>query len=420
MKKFSVLTILVLLMAATVFAGGDADAADDGPVVLRYASFSAGEDNAETFNAMIAAYEEANPGVTIENESTGYGEHFTQLVTKIASGDAPDAFELNMENFLAYAIRGAIQPIDDAAKEAGVDLKGTYAPGVLDSCSFDGETYAVPLMFSTVLMIYNMDLFDQAGASYPTNKWTWDDAMVAASKIADPANDIWGTFNPVQFWEFFKVTQQNGSGLMSPDGSKFTINSAQNIETLEYMVSRIYDAKVMPTDTDMAGRGDWDMFVDGRMGMILTGVWAFTDFANRCDFPWAVEVEPGNTDKATHFFANVGAVSRDTDNAVEAVKFLDFLASDPATVQMRLDAQWELPTVNDPAILEQYLAITPPENKEAVFESLDYAVKPPALEQFQELVEIVNPKLEQVRLGLLSPKEALDAAQAEAEAKIEL
>lgn len=417
MKNLSIV-FLLLMVPLALFAAGAQD--ESGPVTLRYASFSAGEDNAATQQAMIDAFQEANPGIIIENEITGYGEHFTQLVTKIASGDAPDTFELNMENFLAYAIRGAVKPIDNIASEAGINLKETYAAGVLDACSYDGQTYAIPQMFSTVLLIYNKDLFDAAGASYPQEDWTWKESLEASKKIADPENDLWGTFNPVQFWEFYKVTQQNGGGVMTPDGSKFTINSPQNLETLQYMVDRIQKHHVMPSDTELAGRGDWDLFVDGKLAMISTGVWAFTDFANRCEFPWSVEVEPGNTNKATHFFANVACLSRDTENDLEAVKFLNFIASDPLSVQMRLDAQWELPTVKDASLMEQYLAITPPDNKIAVFNSLEYAVKPPALEQFQELVEILNPRLEQVRLGMLEPKEALDAAQKEAEAKIKL
>jgi len=55
-----------------------------------------------------------------------------------------------------------------------------------------------------------------------------------------------------------------------------------------------------------------------------------------------------------------------------------------------------------------------------VLNSLDYAVKPPALEQFAELSNIVNTRLEKVRDGVLGVKEALDEAQAEAEAKIKL
>ncbi|MCK5157059.1 MAG: extracellular solute-binding protein, partial [Spirochaetales bacterium] len=266
----------------------------------------------------------------------------------------------------------------------------------------------------------NMDLFDQAGAAYPTQDWTWSDSLAAAKKISALGDDVWGMYNPIQFWEFYKVTQQNGGGLMTPDGKTFTINSKENVATLQYMLDRVYKYHVMPTRDEQADRPESDLFVDNKLGMWLNGVWAFNDLLTRADFPWGVEVEPGNIAKATHFFGNVGCISTTSKHPEEALKLLNFLATSPAAVDMRLDAQWELPTVADPAIMERYINDTPPENKIAVLNSLEYAVKPPALEEFAELTNIVNTRIEMARDGLLTAQEALDLAQEEAVANIKL
>ena len=133
--------------------------------------------------------------------------------------------------------------------------------GLLDAVSYDGELLAVPLMFSTVVLVYNMDLFDQAGAAYPTQDWTWSDSLAAAKKISALGDDVWGMYNPIQFWEFYKVTQQNGGGLMTPDGKTFTINSKENVATLQYMLDRVYKHHVMPTRDEQADRPESDLFV---------------------------------------------------------------------------------------------------------------------------------------------------------------
>lgn len=413
------MVFLMLGLIVPVFAGGDSEA-DSGVTTIRYANFSAGEENADTLQAMVDLFEAENPDIKVELESMGYGDnYFTTLVTRIAGGDAPDAFELNMEQFLAYAIRGAVRPLDELFASTGLS-KDIYGEGLLDAVRFNNQVMAIPQSFSTVVLIYNKDLFDQAGVDYPTSDWTWDDSLEAARKISALGDDVWGTFNPIQFWEFYKVVQQNGGSLMSEDGSRFTINSPQNIETLQYMVDRVWKHGVMPNREQLANRPEGDLFVEGKLGMWLNGVWAFTDLRNRVAFPWGIEIEPGNTSKATHFFGNVAALSTTTKNPEATFRFVNFLASDPRAVQLRLDAQWELPTVADPAIMDQYISDTPPENKIAVVESLQYAVKPPALEQFSELTNIVNTLIEQVRDGLMSPKEALDLAQQEATARIRL
>ena len=421
-KRLVSVLMVVCLLFVVVLTGCDktADTEESGVVTITYFNFSAGADNAEVLEAMIADFEEDNPGIKVENVSVGYGEYFTQLATKIAAGNAPDVFELNMENFLAYAIRGTIREVDGLFEKTGID-KSVYSEAVLKAGSFNDKQYAIPLMFSTVMLVYNKDLFDQAGIAYPTEDWTWEDEMQAAKKIRALGDDTWGVLQGIQFWEFYKTIQKNGGNLLSEDGKQFTMNSPENIETLTYMRDRIWKYNIEPTEEQRADRGSNDLMVEGKLGMFYGGVWSFADLVKRGEgVNWDIEVEPGNTAKASHFFANVGCISTTTDKYEAAFKFLNYIASNPKAVRRRIEAQWELPTINDPELLKTYLEIKPPENKEAVFKSLDYAVKPPALEQFAELVEIVNPKLEMVRDNLMTPKEALDAAQKEAEAMIRL
>jgi multiple sugar transport system substrate-binding protein len=409
--------LLVLTMVLPVFSAGKAES---GKTTIRYANFSAGESNAETLRKMVDLFEAKNPTIKVELESMGYGDNYwTSLITRIAGGDPPDAFELNMEQFLAFTLRKSNRALDDLFTKTGTDVN-LFGEGLLDAVSFDGKIMAIPQSFSTVVLVYNKELFDRANTPYPRADWTWDDALQAALKISALGKDIWGTFNPIQFWEFYKVVQQNGGGLMTPDGKELTINTPQNVASLEYMLDRMWKYHVMPTVEEQAGRPEADMFVDGKLGMWLNGVWAFTDLKDRVKFPWGIEMEPGNLTKATHFFGNVGCISTTTKYPEETFKFLTFMATDPDVVQLRLDAQWELPTVGDPTVMQRYLADTPPDNKEAVLNSLQYAVKPPALLQFSELTNIVNTKIEQARDGQLTAKQALDQAQAEAREKIRL
>jgi len=422
-----IVLVTMLLLAAgpsAVFAGGAGEraAVSTGPVELVYNNFSAGETNAKVLNDMLDLFRQKYPNIKVTNDAMGYGDaYWTQLTTRIAGGNAPDAFEVNMENFIPYVTRDVMLPLDEYYAAAGAK-SGIYSKAVLDACTYQGKLYAVPQSFSTVVMIYNKNLFDRAGIAYPTENWKWADAVAAGQKITALGEDIWGTFNPIQFWEFYKVVQQNGGSLLSADRKHFTINSPQNLETLQYMVDRIRKYKVMPDKVAQADRTESDLFVEGRLAMWLNGVWSFSELQKRApaDLRWGAEVEPGNTAKATHFFANVAAVSRTAKHPKEAFTLLHFLASDPQVVALRLKAQWELPTVSDPKLVETYINATPPDNKKSVFRSLEYVVRPPALKQFNELANLVTTKLEAARDGTLSPKEALDQAQAEAERTIKL
>jgi multiple sugar transport system substrate-binding protein len=59
-----------------------------------------------------------------------------------------------------------------------------------------------------------------------------------------------------------------------------------------------------------------------------------------------------------------------------------------------------------------------PANREAVFESLAYAVNPPVVENQPELQDIVNQELEAARLGTKTVEQALQDAQKRVEALV--
>ena len=113
-RKLSIVVLIALVVSALLPATGLAQEA----TTVRYFTFSAAPDYLEELDTIIAAFEEANPGITIE----------------VAT--AP------------------------------------YYPRALEAFQYEGMQYGLPETFSTVLLFYNMDLFDQAGVAYPTADWT--------------------------------------------------------------------------------------------------------------------------------------------------------------------------------------------------------------------------------------------------------
>lgn len=405
MKK---LLALVLALALLLPLVGVASAED---VTLTYACFSGAGAQEETLKSMIAVFEAKNPGIKIDVQLTGYGDYFTALATKVAGGNAPDVFEMNMENFLSYMLRGQCQDLS----ALGI-AKDNYSAGTLAAVSSGDKLYAVPESFSTCLLFFNKALFDQAGIGYPTEQWTWADAQAAAEKIRALGDDIWGYNQPITYNELYKSVASNGGSLLNADYSAFTVNSPENVAVLDAMIARVRgDKHVMPTQEDLAGRGDWDLFQEGKLGMIITGIWAFPTFTEKCAFDWDVVTEPGFAIKASFFFANVNCISPSSAKQEAAAKFIDAMGSDPDIVQLRLDASWELPTIADQSKLSQYLSITPPANRASVFASMDYAVAPPALVESAAATEIINNVLSTLETNDMTAQEALDEIQAQLE-----
>lgn len=404
------LTLVALL--GMMFSGMSLPAAAQDNVEISYFTFSAAPDQLETLDAMIAVFEEQNPGITVKVETAPFGDYFTELQTRIAGGDAPDVFELNYENFVTYATKGVLLDVSDRLA-ADPDLAAAIFPKALEAFAMDGAQFGLPASFSNVLLFYNQELFDAAGVEYPTADWTWEDELAAAEQITNADAGIWGMNAPVTYNEFYKTAAQNGCEIIAADGT-VTIDQPACVEALQFMVDPIANLHVQPSEVDLSGIGDTDLFLQGKIAMITTGIWmipAFTD----APFAWDIALEPGNTTKAHHFFSNAVAISNDTDKADAAWAWQSFLSADPAAAQIRIDANWELPAVTDQALLDSWLAQTPPESREVVFEALDTLVTPPPFTNQALIADELDTLFQQVLSGELTAEEAL----AQAKTKIE-
>ena len=405
-RSFSLLAALALVLTALPALSARAQ----DPVTISYFTFSAAPDHLETLDEMIALFEAANPGIQVEVETAAYADYFTELQTRIAGGEAPDSFELNYENFVTYASKGALL---DMTTAVDAETAARYYPEALEAFQLDGVQFGLPASFSNVVLFYNKDLFDAAGVAYPTAEWTWTEEMAAAKQLTDEGTDTWGQYAPISFFELYKTAAQNGCSFFAEDGS-VTINQPGCVEALEYMVSAETEG-VQPTDADLAGVPNEDLFREGKIAMLTTGIWMFGAFAD-LPFAWDIAIEPGMTQDASHFFSNAAVVSADTEHAEAAATWAAFFTSDPAAAAVRVGASWELPALQDQTLFDSYLAQTPPESREVVFESLDNIVTPPVIEDQARMQDAVGALLEQVKAGEMTPQEALDQAKVEIEA----
>jgi len=259
-------------------------------------------------------------------------------------------------------------------------------------------------------LFYNKDLFDNAGLAYPTADWTWEDAVAAAKQLTDSTKGVWGLHSGVQFWEFYKKAAQNNCKFFSDDKTQVLINSPECVQALQTMVDFVKTDKVMPSAAEMGGVSDGDLFMSGKLAMDVTGIWMFAAFKD-APFKWDITVEPGMATKATHFFANAASIFAAAKHPQEAYQWVQFFTSDPAMAKIRIDSGWELPALSNPAFFTDYLSQTPPSNRQAVFDSLQFAVVPPVIARQSEMQDGVGKLLDQVMLGQLTPQEALNQAK---------
>lgn len=377
---------------------------------ITYYTFSAAPDHLKELDQMIQLFQAKYPNIKVKVETAPFNDYFTKLQTLIAGGTAPDVFELNYENFVTYAEKGLLLDLSPLMKaDSSFDPK-IYYPRAMQAFSYNDMQLGLPATFSTVMLFYNKDMFDKAGVAYPTADWTWKDAVAAAQKMTDSTKDVWGLHSGVQFWEFYKKAAQNNCKFFSDDKTQVLINSPECVQALETMANLVKTDKVMPSAAEMGGVSDGDLFKSGKLAMDVTGIWMFSAFKD-ASFQWDITVEPGMQTKATHFFANAANVFAATKHPEEAYQWVKFFTSDAEMAKIRVASGWELPALSNADFFKDYLTQTPPANRQAVFDSLQFAVVPPVIARQSEMQDGVNKLLDQVMLDQLTPQEALDQAK---------
>jgi multiple sugar transport system substrate-binding protein len=397
--------VLGLTGVAALTLTGCTAPADSGPVTITYSNFISNDGNEENLQRIVDAFEAENPDITVEVTTLPYAEYFTVLQTDLAAGTAADVFDTNYDSFPQFAANGVFAPITVAAPDA-------YRQSLLEAYQSDGTQYALPSSFSDVVLYYNEDLFDAAGLDYPSSDWTWEDEKAAAEALTDEAAGVWGDHQPVSFYEFYKALAQNGGEFLNADGTAVAFNTPEGIEAAEWLVGK--SGTVMPTIEQGQGTPDFDtnLFKEGRLAMLHTGIWVFNQIGTDVPFGWDIAVEPGNVRQASAVFSNAVGVNAASEHPEAAAKWAEFLTSSEAMVDIRLDSGWELPPISDDEKLATYLEKGVPANRQAVFDSLDgIALLPIAAQGQTEMQDIMTEELIEAQAGRKTVEEALASAE---------
>lgn len=403
LKRMTLMLAILSLMLATLAACGSTQQSGNGNgTTISFMTFSAAPDHLKDLDMIRRAFEAANPGIHVQVLPVAFDQYFTKLQVAVAGSSAPDTFELDYQDFLSYASKGTLLDLSKAAPRG--DYAGVYNTRALDAFGTNGIQYGLPESFSDVLLFYNKDLFDKAHISYPTASWTWNDEIAAAKKLT--GNGIWGDYEPVQFFEFYKVLAQAGGQFFNSDHTAVAFNNPAGLSAINWLIDKTNRYHVMPTQAQMGGLSDGDLFKAGKLAMDRTGIWMFSDFA-KSSIHWDVALEPGDQQKAHHYFANAVVISEKTAHAQAAYKWLRYLTSSLVAANTRIASSWELPAVSDQSLVSKYLAQNPPANRQVVFQALDTLVLPPVISKESQMENIITNDLQKVEVGQLTAQAAL-------------
>jgi multiple sugar transport system substrate-binding protein len=214
----------------------------------------------------VKSFEAANPGIKVEVTTIPYPEYQQRLLTAVQGGNAPDVSTVDQIWVAAFAKAGAIDPLDDMAKAAGVTAD-TFFPGAWASANYDGKLWGIPFNVDVwQFSFYNDDLVKAAGID-PASLATFEGLKAAGEKLTGDGKYGIGLFahkgeDTVVVMDSFIFS--NGGKVLNDDGS-CGLTSDASVGALAYLASLAPYAPQGIANADSGGMRE--LFLNGSLAI---------------------------------------------------------------------------------------------------------------------------------------------------------
>ncbi|MDR6986911.1 multiple sugar transport system substrate-binding protein [Paenarthrobacter nitroguajacolicus] len=161
--------------------GGAAPSGNGGNVELNFV-FWGDANRAKMTEAALRIFEKKNPGITVKTEYQDSGPYADKLATRFAGGNPPDVLAMANRSLLEYAQRGTLADL-----KSFPELNLDKVPNTtLSRGEVDGKLYGLATGVTTIGMVVNKTITDQAGVTIPDDKtWSWEDYAKFATEVTE-------------------------------------------------------------------------------------------------------------------------------------------------------------------------------------------------------------------------------------------
>ncbi len=276
------------------------------------------------YDDLAARFMEANPDIEVAVQVVSWNDIYDVINTRVAAGDPPDIMNLNY--FANFAADGLLYTAEEIVTAETLD---GIIQAFRDNSMYDGVEYAVPDLASDRLFFYNADILEAAGVEPPT---TWSEMLEVCEAIQANVPGVipYGIpLGPEEAQAEFIIWAGGNGGRVFEDGT-WVINSAENLETLEFLQSRADAGCTQPSiGTTNRTDGIFPLFAEGVVAMANGSIFFPSELENtyESDVNWGTTPVPANDGKDSitlgvqdYFF---GFKKEGNQEAVQ--KFLSFL-----------------------------------------------------------------------------------------------
>ena len=374
----------------------------------------------DLYTAEVAAFEKLHPGIEVHIFWVPGTEYNVKLKTLAAAHQLPDLF-FSGDVWLSYLLpfsRDLTPLVRRDAAEFGLD---DYFPAIRRAMQLDGKDYILTEYLNLSLLYFNRRMFAAAGVPEPTAEWTWDDLVRAGQALTHDGRDgsppVWGSSRVEGWWgEWLIYVRQAGGKAFSPDGRRCLLDSPAAIAGLRFYLEKSSRYHFSAP----AGFEPLNGFVTQRVAMIVGGhVNYWLNYNQTPGLDWDVQLLPaGPGSRSGGELAIAGySISRESRHPEEAWALAKFLTRPEAIASIVARGSLSVRRSVAKAALRQPGPRANPHNLAAAYRQFEFGEPIPHHPNYVEIMFlVVQPEIDRMLLGELSPAEAGRRAAAAANA----
>ena len=288
-RAAAALLCATLALGLGACSGGSKDKSAQASKMYTWVS---NESDRAQWDTFVKGVQETDSTFKLDIEGPSFQDYWTKIKTRMSSADAPCI--VTTQAARAQELGELLTPLDDLAKEAGLDLT-KYNQAMMQGMTVDGKVRAIPYDAEPMVLFYNKTMFAQAGLKEPGTDYTYEQFLSDAKALTKDgvqgfavAPDISYPYLPFAFANG-NVPVKDGKLNITDPGFVADIQQTFDLVGKENVAAAPNPADT--TDVPMQG------FQAKKVAMVIEGPWFYSTIREGMENEVGVAVIPSKSGK---------------------------------------------------------------------------------------------------------------------------
>lgn len=211
----------------------------------------------ESVKKLEPEFETRYPDIDLQFEIVPYSDLSTKEMVACQSEVGPDVMWQSYAWTNSFAKMGLLTSYSDYLKKSSaVNLEEDFDPVALELGTVDGEIYGLPWSMEAMCLVYNKEMFREAGLDPENPPKNWDELIECAQKLTVDKNGdgtidqygygLVGNLTGNTWFRFIPELWSAGGEVSNEDMSQGTLDSPEAIEAMTHYTDLLLKYKVAP------------------------------------------------------------------------------------------------------------------------------------------------------------------------------